>query len=80
MAAEFCIKGLNSAKERVWQKIRQAGPTGMTTDEVAEALEMSVLYVRPRVSEMGKAGLVHDSGRQRYNASERLATVWVVKE
>jgi predicted ArsR family transcriptional regulator len=47
-----------------------------TADEVAEALELSVLYVRPRFSELREDGRIADSGARRANSSGRRAVVW----
>lgn len=48
----------------------------MTADECAQALGLSVLSVRPRVTELGNLGRLMDSGFRRRNASGRSAIVW----
>lgn len=48
----------------------------MTADEVANALEVSVLSIRPRIAELKKMGLIEDSGDRRSNESGRAAIVW----
>lgn len=50
-----------------------------TADEVARSLGLSVLSVRPRVTELFNLGLIEDSGHRRKNASGRRAIVWRVK-
>jgi predicted ArsR family transcriptional regulator len=50
----------------------------MTADECAEALGLSVLSVRPRVTELGNMHKLMDSGFRRQNASGRSAIVWRV--
>lgn len=47
-----------------------------TADEVAAALDLSILTIRPRVSELVALGEVEDGGERRCNASRRRAVVW----
>ena len=47
-----------------------------TADEVAAKLSESVLAIRPRVTELAKAGRIVDSEVRRKNASGRNAIVW----
>jgi predicted ArsR family transcriptional regulator len=49
---------------------------GMTADEVAGRLGLSILSIRPRITELARAGKVRDSGERRANASGRKAIVW----
>lgn len=49
-----------------------------TADEVASALCLSVLSVRPRFSELRRLGRIEDTGERRTNASGRSAAVWRV--
>jgi predicted ArsR family transcriptional regulator len=53
-----------------------ATPAGLTADEIAAALEESVLAVRPRVSELFHAGLIEKTGERRRNQSGLSAHVW----
>ena len=48
-----------------------------TADEVAEKLGLSVLSVRPRVSELKRFGRIIHSGQRRKNASGVNAAVWM---
>jgi predicted ArsR family transcriptional regulator len=50
-----------------------------TADEVAYALDVTVLSARPRVTELFKMGLIEDSGDRRPNSSGRNAVVWRMK-
>lgn len=49
---------------------------GLTADEVAGRLGLSILAIRPRVTELSRLGKVRDSGERRKNASGRPAIVW----
>jgi predicted ArsR family transcriptional regulator len=53
-----------------------ATPSGLTADEIAAALDESVLAVRPRVSELFHAGLIEKTGERRRNDSGLGAHVW----
>jgi len=52
----------------------QAQP--MTADEVATAIDRSVLSVRPRVSELKRLGTIEKTGERRTNESGMAAHVW----
>lgn len=49
---------------------------GLTADEVAGRLGLSILTVRPRITELSRDGKVRDSGDRRRNASGKRAIVW----
>ena len=51
---------------------------GVTADQVAGALEASVLSIRPRIAELNLTGKIIDSGRRRSNRSGRRAIVWIL--
>lgn len=55
----------------------EGNPGGLTADEVADRLCLSVLSARPRVTELNKMGMIRDTGERRKNASGRSAAVWV---
>jgi len=50
----------------------------LTADEAAGMLDQSVLFVRPRFTEMLRLGWIFDSGVRRKNASGIRATVWTI--
>lgn len=48
----------------------------MTPDEVAAAMDISLLTIRPRFSELSNLGLIEKTGDRRANASGLKAYVW----
>lgn len=52
----------------------------LTADEIAERLGVSVLSVRPRVSELHTAGKIAPTGERRLNMSGMAARVWRLVE
>ncbi|MDP0928515.1 HTH domain-containing protein [Paracoccus onubensis] len=52
----------------------------LTADEIAKVMNLSVLTVRPRISELAKAGKLVDSGKRGTNASGRSAVRWRVSD
>jgi len=53
------------------------GPA-LTADMLAERLALSILYVRPRVSELVKKERIIASGDHGLNASGKMARKWTV--
>jgi predicted transcriptional regulator len=53
-------------------------PNGATADEVARELNLSVLSVRPRVSELNRSGDIRQTPERRRNDSGMTATVWQI--
>ncbi|MGU3316308.1 hypothetical protein ACLBWH_12225 [Sphingomonas sp. M6A6_1c] len=49
---------------------------GLTADEVAGRLGLSILSIRPRLTELARLGRVRDSGSRRRNVSGKQAIVW----
>lgn len=52
----------------------------MTPDEVAAELGVTVLTIRPRMTQLKQAGLIIDTGERRKTASGRKAAVYRAKE
>jgi hypothetical protein len=50
--------------------------SGLTADECAEMIGESVLSIRPRISELHKAGHIFKTKLRRKNRSGHSATVW----
>lgn len=57
-------------------EIITAAPSPMTADEVAGALGMSILTVRPRVSELHRMGEIQRANDRRCNSSGMTASTW----
>ncbi len=74
--AAAAIGGHAARLRRLTLEAMRAAPDGMTADEAAAALGLSVLSIRPRCSELAKTNLIIDSKRRRPNASGRSAIVW----
>lgn len=53
----------------------RAFPGGLTPDEIARKAGETVLAMRPRLSELGRTGLVEKTSLRRANASGKSATV-----
>lgn len=75
-AAERVDAGLLRAK--VLRAIREAGP--LTADECADYLDLSILSIRPRCTELRKLGRLRDTEIRRPNASGRNAIVWAASD
>jgi transposase len=57
--------------------VLKATPAGLTADEIASRLNVSILSIRPRISELGKSGSARKSGARRRNRSGMSAAVWL---
>ena len=70
-------RGVSSAaltlRERVLAAIKIAAGT---PEELADRLDVPVLNVRPRCSELSAKGLIHDTGARRRAMGGRNAIVW----
>src|SRR4030081_2085747 len=76
-AAEAMGSTANKMRAAVLAQFAQY-PGGATADEVAKDLNLSVLSVRPRVSELKRLGKVKQTGARRKNESGMTATVWQI--
>tara|TARA_B100001250_G_C19460398_1_gene639965 strand:- start:213 stop:527 length:315 start_codon:yes stop_codon:yes gene_type:complete len=66
----------NSIRRKVLFVLKNKDSYGATTDEVASLLNISILSVRPRFSELRKSGFIEDSKERRINESKHKAIVW----
>jgi len=74
-AAEAMSGTANKMRAAVLAQIAQY-QHGATADEIAKDLNLSVLSVRPRVSELNRNGEIEQTGARRKNESGMTATVW----
>jgi predicted ArsR family transcriptional regulator len=58
--------------------IELLGREPLTADTLAERLDLSILYVRPRVSELVARERIVPSGERGLNASGKTAQKWMV--
>lgn len=65
-------------RAQVLQTFRTVG--AMTADECAERMDMSVLTIRPRCTELKRLGHLHDSGKRRPNASGKSAMILTTRK
>ena len=70
---------MTSKSERTRRAILDllAGGSALTADTLAERLDLSILYVRPRVSELVSQQRIIPSGERAPNASGKLAHKWM---
>lgn len=73
-AADYIAERAPQLRARVLAVIERSN--GLTADEAAGRLGLSILSVRPRVTELARLQKVRDSGARRRNASGRNAIVW----
>lgn len=79
-AAASINDALSRLQASVLGVIVAAGARGVTADEVAVELGWERWRVRPRTSELRKAGRIVDSGRRRDSQSGIASIVWVARE
>lgn len=80
-AAESINGDLSRLQRMVRAVIADAGPKGVTCDEIAAVLDWNRFRVRPRTSELRTAKRIADSGRRRKNAASGIAAiVWVLPQ
>ena len=63
----------------VLASVRNAGARGVTTNEIAELLNIGRDSIQPRTSELKRLGLIRDSGLRRLNENRKSAIVWVAE-
>lgn len=76
-AAEEIKPSAATYREKCLRIVEQAS-AGLTPDEAAEILNVSVLTIRPRFSELSAQNKIKDSGVRGKNTSGKRAIVWVI--
>ena len=80
LAADAINKVLPRLQGSVLGAIAATGSQGATGDEIAVSLGWERFRVRPRTSELRRAGRIADSGRRRDSLSGIASIVWVARE
>lgn len=75
-AAADVAESAGTIRGVVLRFIAAAGAYGATTNEIAEATNISRDNVQPRTSELKVQGKIVDSGDRRHNANGKKAIVW----
>ena len=79
-AAALATKDLPRLQASVLGVIAAAGPHGATGDEIADVLAWERHRVRPRTSELRRAGKISDGGARRSGKCGVAQIVWVTAE
>lgn len=77
-AAASVAQHLGYLQAKVYRAILAAGTAGLTTNEVADHLNIERGSIQPRTSELRAKRKIRDSGHRRPNANGKKAIVWVV--
>lgn len=73
-AAEKVSKRVAYLQGKCLEALRVHGP--LTADEIADKAKESILSIRPRCSELKRAGRIQKTDARRLNVSGCSATVW----
>jgi predicted ArsR family transcriptional regulator len=76
MAARRIAPHATALRDRVFDFLKANYPAAFTADEVADRLGVSILSVRPRLSELRRSGLIEPTAERRKNKSGMLARCW----
>jgi len=75
-AAEDINEKLPHLRDKVLQVIKNKGKYGATPEEVASLLNITILSVRPRFTELKISKHIVDSGEKRKNEFNKNIIVW----
>lgn len=64
-------------RDKVFAFIVSQDEQGATPDETALALNIDILNIRPRFTELKEAGMICTSGLRRQNSKGNTARVWL---
>lgn len=79
-AAESMRESAPRLRRAVLNFLEDWFPSGFTADEIASRLNLSILSIRPRVSELSTVGAIEKTGERRKNESGQTAHVWRVSK
>jgi hypothetical protein len=74
-AARAIAPSVRGLRRRVLDCYRTQFPAGMTADEAADKIDISILSVRPRCTELRRMGLLEATPSRRPNESGHAAAV-----
>lgn len=77
-AAAKSMEGESGRLQRLCLEAIANSSAGLTADECATRVGISILSARPRITELKALGRIEDSGLRRANASSRKAKVWIL--
>ena len=63
-------------RHMVLTAVKAAGSRGLTTNEIADTLNIDRNSLQPRTTELKLLGQIEDSGQRRANANGKRAIVW----
>jgi hypothetical protein len=76
-AAEYVAPRLTGLRKAVYDAVAAAGSDGIAPERIAEEHDIWLYTVKPRLTELRKAGLIADSGRRIKNSRGRDEIVWI---
>lgn len=76
-AARLTQCTVNNTQQRILDHLT-SNPAGKTPDEIANHMNLSVLYIRPRCSELLRLGKIRETTLRRRNASGKRAAVLTI--
>lgn len=79
-AAELKAKTVSDDRRKVLAVIEAAGAAGISGERIADQLGWLPFRVRPRTSDLRKAGAIFDSQRRERNCNGIRCIVWVSRE
>jgi hypothetical protein len=79
-AAVFKEQTVEDDRAAVFRVVHEAGARGIMGDNIAKTLGWLPYRVRPRTSDLRKAGLIFDSQRREKNANGIGCIVWVGRD
>lgn len=75
-AAKAIKPKVSGLRAQILFELERNGPG--TADEIAERLDVHILAIRPRFSELCALGAIAESGERRANCSGKFAAVWKI--
>ena len=77
-AAKAIRSRAHTISERILE-VLACHPTGLTADDAAQIIGVSILACRPRFSELLEQGKIKQTDKRGMNASGMKAHIWVLK-